>query len=486
MDTIGLDVSKYNIGWDPDRAVKPIHFVIQRASWSVYKDEKFDQILPCVAKVPIRGAYHYYSSNVPWKSQADLFLSVTSAKGFHFYVVDYERAYNVLSTRTIAEVSEFVKYVKEKTGKRCMIYFSPDIFKVDIKPYGYANWANQQDVWIAQYPWSPTQVPVVTAPAMPTGLTTWKIWQYGGADIANSAGRLAGPDYGGGLAGIDLNCFNGTVEEMMAWANSTETSAPVPTPTPVPTPLPVPIPSPNPMPETLKFGILKPRYVHAGPAIIAGSDAPQANHPTIALGIPEQAFIKALNNNDAGIWALFVAANVGPTKGMNQNNKMVYIPAGWSGNVVKILEEKNGWTRVDSIDLSKGAPFASDYSHTKTPHLIHKMTTVNINGDYISYPLKNGQISPWDKLMDPLFSENGQFWIPSEWILDFATLNRAVNVRTGPGTTFGVVGGMPGGSKLSISTVAMDGQENFWGSIAPGRWCCLRYYGVMYSDWTLK
>ena len=126
---IGVDVSKYNavfdtsgnyVGWNPDNAKKPISFVIQRASWSMYKDENFDVIYKQVIKIPVRGAYHYYSSSVPWKTQADFFLNVVKDKDFHFYVVDYESGYNVLDGRTIAEASEFVKYVKTQTGKKCL------------------------------------------------------------------------------------------------------------------------------------------------------------------------------------------------------------------------------------------------------------------------------------------------------------------------------------------------------------------------------
>ena len=155
-NAIGVDVSKYNLGWDPDRATKPIDFVIQRASWAGYKDEQFDAIYAQVIKVPVRGAYHYYSSGVHWRVQADLFLNITRDRGYHFFVLDYETAYNNLDGRTIAEAAEFIKYVKEQTGKRCLLYFSPNVYNTFIKPFGYANWCNQQDVWMAQYPWTLT------------------------------------------------------------------------------------------------------------------------------------------------------------------------------------------------------------------------------------------------------------------------------------------------------------------------------------------
>jgi hypothetical protein len=153
---------------------------------------------------------------VAWKAQADLFLATVKGKGFHFYVVDYEKAFNQLSKRTIAEVAEMVKYIKAQSGMKCMVYFSPSVYNEAIKPYGYDTWAHLQDVWIAQYPYTETQDPGKTTPAIPDNLS-WRIWQYGGGDVNFTAGRHAGADYGGGLQGIDLNYYNGTAQEMASW-----------------------------------------------------------------------------------------------------------------------------------------------------------------------------------------------------------------------------------------------------------------------------
>lgn len=232
---IGVDVSKYNLGWNPDKAIKPIYFVIQRAGYgSQYggakADEQFDAINTQVQKIPIRGAYWYYSSWNPWKIQADKFLSIVNNKRFHFLCLDYEKSFNTLNARTIAEASEFVKYVKAQTGKSCLFYFNPDTYKTSIKPYGYTNWLNKQDLWVAQYPYSLGQTPLSTKPSIPTEITSWKFWQYGGGNIAFTAGYSAGADYGGGLKGIDLNYFNGTEEELERFAG-TETE-PIPPATP--------------------------------------------------------------------------------------------------------------------------------------------------------------------------------------------------------------------------------------------------------------
>lgn len=55
---IGVDISKYNLGWNPDKAVKPISFVIQRASWASYKDsgiiERSIELTPATVRA-VRG-----------------------------------------------------------------------------------------------------------------------------------------------------------------------------------------------------------------------------------------------------------------------------------------------------------------------------------------------------------------------------------------------------------------------------------------------
>ena len=215
MNIIGVDVSKYNIGWNPDKATKHIDFVVQRASWAGYADEKFLALNEQVSKIPIRGAYHYYSSALPWTKQVAVFLKTTMGKGFTFYALDYERSYNNLNKRTIAEASEFVKFVKAQTGKPCLFYFSPSIYIEFIRPFGYTNWLNKQDIWVAQYPKTLTQTPPTQQPSMSKEITHWDFWQYGGGDVNFTAGRHAGADYGGGLVGIDLNYFGGTPQQLV-------------------------------------------------------------------------------------------------------------------------------------------------------------------------------------------------------------------------------------------------------------------------------
>jgi hypothetical protein len=268
---------------------------------------------------------------------------------------------------------------------------------------------------------------------------------------------------------MDVNIFYGSERDLADYFGNTIT-APVPV-----------LPAPS-------MGWLKPRHVDNGPAIVSASDTSlKATHPTIPLTDTQQAWIRSLNLYDDAVYRLFTATDVGPTKGINSNGRMIYIPAGWSGNVVKILDRQNGWVKVDSINLSNSLPNNANVNHRLTPWLVHRMTTVNASNNFVTYPPRaDGKPSAWDSLDDPLFSVAGEFWLPEEWILNIATLNRNVNIRSGPATTYSVLGTMPGGTKINVTTVAPDSAGNIWGLIGAGRWCCLRYYGVAYTDWVLK
>ncbi len=469
---IGVDVSKYNLGWSPDKATKPISFVVQRASWSLYKDEGFDALLPQVLKIPIRGAYHYYSSGVPWKAQADLFLSVTKGKGFHFYVVDYERAYNTLNARTIAEVSEMVKYIKSQTGQRCMVYFSPSIYNESIKPFGYGLWAHQQDIWIAQYPWTLTQTPPTSTPAIPDNLP-WRIWQYGGGDVNYTAGRHAGADYGGGLVGIDLNYFNGTEAELLAWAGVTDVPVVIPTPADPPTPQPAPL-----------SGLYQFDPVNywqrpgGGPLTLPMSRVRKLGNNLYPLDWRYlEPIIARLNPTNKAAPGKIAAPNWGPSKGLD-GNIIKWIGLLWPGrNVVRISEIVEGWGKVEGVTLSSVGT-VNPYDNPDTVHLIYDWNKKSGYGEmnkpvYIPIIRDPG---PWWVDMTKLVSIDGQ--LPKTVKI---TASPGLNIRANPTTASAIVGAARTGSLLTVTQV-VTGKGGLWGKVSSG-WIALRNMGANLTDW---
>ncbi len=209
---IGLDLSYYDINFDPAKATQHIDFVIQRVSYgaevgTVVKDSAFDKLQTGVQKIGIRGAYHYFSTHSPWQKQADFFLSVVKDKSFQFYALDFESLYNQLSIQSACDCDLWMKYVQEKTKKPILFYTNPSLYD------NYAwKYCSKWPLWLAQYWLSPSPD---KNPRMPMKRNDWLIWQW--ASEKNYVGHSK--EYGCGAISVDINLFNGTVDNMHTWLN---------------------------------------------------------------------------------------------------------------------------------------------------------------------------------------------------------------------------------------------------------------------------
>ena len=203
----GIDLSKYDLYFLPETAAGQLDFVVQRASYGLTQDERFNELLIGVKQVGIRGAYHYLSSGLGWQAQADKYLSIVSPHDYHFHVCDFEGAYNTLSTAFAKRAWDWIAYVRQKTGKPVLLYTGKYIYQDYITPSGtqYGIDWNTVPLWIAQYPFAP--VPDGT-PSLPAGRNNWTLWQY--TDKGNS--EL----YGTGAA-CDLDVYHGTPAELKQW-----------------------------------------------------------------------------------------------------------------------------------------------------------------------------------------------------------------------------------------------------------------------------
>ncbi|MBV5322629.1 MAG: SH3 domain-containing protein [Ilumatobacteraceae bacterium] len=423
-----------------------------------HMDQAFTQLW-AGAKDFVRFPYFVYN---PWVNGPDNFAWLTAhlPAECKSVALDVEVRYSGYPANVYAgEISKFMQLAKIK-GLKIIIYtgqgYTSLLSKWPISDFWWAQYPSPANYFAGVKTWDELRVRLdrldkpFNVAQIPAG-GTLKMWQFSGDYLL-----LPGSN-----RDMDVNIFYGSEQELADYFGTSAGSAPTPVPV-VPT-----------------MAYLKPRYIPSGPAIIAASDAPRANHPTISLGDADQAWICTLNNNDPAIWRLFTAPDVGPTKGINSNGRMIYIPAGWSGNVVKIISRAAGWAKVESINLSLPRPIVS---HDKTPHLVHRMTTVSVTGAFIGYPPS----SPWDKLDDPLLSTDGEFWLPSEWVSEMPTMTTGVNLRSGPGTSFSIVGSQKKGTKVTVFEIRKDANGNTWGRIGDKRWCCLVYAGSAYSDWVLR
>ncbi len=203
----GIDISKYQTAFDASVNPEDIHFVVVRATYGIFTDRLYDELVEQIQPVPVRGAYHYFRSNLHWQQQADHFLSVVKDKRFHFYALDIENAYNEPSGKFARGAESWLKYVAEKTGQPVVLYTNPTIYKTWLKPYG--DWMTNWPLWLAQYYFEPDRN---KQPALPEGVTDWIMWQY------SADGNNMGSAYGVQSRHIDLDVFNGTVEDLHKWA----------------------------------------------------------------------------------------------------------------------------------------------------------------------------------------------------------------------------------------------------------------------------
>ncbi len=200
---VGIDVSKYQMSFDPDHAVNQIDYVLQRTSWGMNKDELYSVIWQGVRKIERRGAYHYFSTGSPWQDQADLFLEIGVGKQYKMLLVDYEHGYNNLNARTARNLLYFLQYlIEQRPGKRIVGYSNTYTYRDFIQPYVDLS----EISWMfARYPLFPR--PQTAGPRFPRGCrTAWNWHQY------SQTGR--GGLYGCGWKYVDLGVFNGTVADL--------------------------------------------------------------------------------------------------------------------------------------------------------------------------------------------------------------------------------------------------------------------------------
>jgi GH25 family lysozyme M1 (1,4-beta-N-acetylmuramidase) len=230
MRAHGVDISHWDVSFDPEKATGLIDFAIQKASEGTFRDSKFVEIWAGVQKVPIRGAYHYLRSGSNWQTQADFFISVVKGNDYHFYALDFEDMGNTMGASFADMAHQWIEYATAKTGKRVFLYTNPSHYDADLFPYG--DWMKDYPLWLAHY-WNNPKPDM--DPGMPKKRKPgdWTIYQY--ASEINFAGHAK--EYGTPVNSIDLNVFNGTVADMRAWL---KLGAPPPPPPPPPPLIPPP------------------------------------------------------------------------------------------------------------------------------------------------------------------------------------------------------------------------------------------------------
>ncbi len=190
----GIDVSYYQgtIDWQAV-ASSGVAFAITRLNDGSYHDPQFERNWSEIkAKGLVRGAYQFFEPNDDATWQANLVVNAVGRLGSDDLPVMLDVEWTA-GTPNAAELSTWLHVVEAGTGKKPMIYTA----------VGY--WNQYFNGQFGDYPLVVANYGV-SCPNLPNSWSGWNFWQWGGAGVPGIAGN------------VDQNVFNGTLEQLHAFA----------------------------------------------------------------------------------------------------------------------------------------------------------------------------------------------------------------------------------------------------------------------------
>lgn len=210
----GIDVSYWNSGidWPKVRATGQRYVFAKASEADSYKDPTLDDNwVGAKSAGVLRGAYHFFRCAVDPTRQAKNYIDYLKSlndDGELPPVLDLEVSDGVPNHKIIPSVKTWLDLVEAAFGKKPIIYsgfyFLKDSFSV--AGGGPPSWAKDYPLWIAQYP---NQYVDGMSPSLPPGWFKWTFWQY------SEKGKINGIN-----ANVDLNVFNGSLEELYKFAGA--------------------------------------------------------------------------------------------------------------------------------------------------------------------------------------------------------------------------------------------------------------------------
>ncbi|HVY47416.1 MAG TPA: GH25 family lysozyme [Minicystis sp.] len=198
----GVDVSEFqgSINWSQVKAAGRVFAFIRVSDGTGHLDSTFAHNWAAAKSAGvIRGAYQFFRASEDGTAQANVLLSHmgTLQAGDLPPVADVEVSDGVGPSTLNAQLAKWVARIKSATGKTPIIYTSPGLWP---SLSGSSSFKGET-MWVAN--WGPS------CPGLPSPWTSWKFWQY------SDSGHVSGiPDT------VDLDKFNGTLEDLKAWAGS--------------------------------------------------------------------------------------------------------------------------------------------------------------------------------------------------------------------------------------------------------------------------
>ena len=202
----GIDVSRWQKEIDWQQALsQPISFAFIKASeGNKIFDSQFERNMQETARLGIpRGIYHFLKPSHDWKKQVELFADLFNDSDAELdAVIDIERHDDLKKSDLSNMVEKFVKGLEDAIGQAIMIYTSAGFWNQYMPITG---WAKHKRLWVASWTshFEPTLPEEWEKPGKP-----WTFWQW-------SAKNQLGHDYGVATKSIDLNRFNGSVDDFL-------------------------------------------------------------------------------------------------------------------------------------------------------------------------------------------------------------------------------------------------------------------------------
>jgi lysozyme len=202
----GMDVSHYDgtIDWASAKGSGIDFAFVKATEGTTFVDPMFaTNWAGMKAAGVVRGAYHFFHSNMDPVAQADFVTKTVGAleTGDLPIVIDLEVTDGNSEATVISTATTFLTTVTSLSGKTAMIYVSPSFLS------DYSSFSGNP-LWIANW--------AVMCPDVPAPWSTWTFWQY------SDTGTVSGVS---GASSVDLDHFNGTMTELQALGGGSITDA---------------------------------------------------------------------------------------------------------------------------------------------------------------------------------------------------------------------------------------------------------------------
>lgn len=242
---LGVDVSYWqqNVDW-PLLKAAGVEFVFIKATQGNYFTDAMmrQHVAGAIQTGMVIGLYHWCDPTVGAESQAQYFIDKTKDVPFHLGAADVEqqwaswsewRQHNVTSILSPDVISRnaktIISYWDQRLSVKTLIYTRASFITEYARPM--IQWVCGYPLWLATYPYGPGRItttwetfktkylPTTSGPVLVPNCPKWTFWQFTGDKFI-----LPGVN-----SALDINYFNGTLEELRVLAGL---QAPPPPPPP--------------------------------------------------------------------------------------------------------------------------------------------------------------------------------------------------------------------------------------------------------------